>query len=268
MTEQNGTPDVPDDHPRAKSLYYRHKLVDGMHAKVVTPSGLTAHGRGEAFDYLLGEYTNDHTKNTIKAAVAKILLAENPVISVNGNVASLVPKEIVELSNESGAKLEVNIFYQAEGRLEAIEKELRANGADLLLGLGDVEQKQLSNLSSNRRIVDPRGIYSADVVIVPLEDGDRTEALIEANKYVIAIDLNPLSRTAQKANLTIVDNIIRCISLMTEYAKQMKPLLDDDSTGKYKKELQKIVDDFNQKDNLNNVLKEILKTINKAIEEK
>ena len=33
------------------------------------------------------------------------------------------------------------------------------------------------------------GIYQSDVVLVPLEDGDRTEALISNGKFVITIDL-------------------------------------------------------------------------------
>ena len=31
----------------------------------------------------------------------------------------------------------------------------------------------------------------ADTVLVPLEDGDRTEALVKMGKTVVAIDLNP-----------------------------------------------------------------------------
>ncbi len=48
-------------------------------------------------------------------------------------------------------------------------------------------------------------IFAADVVIVPLEDGDRCEALKRWAKIVITVDLNPLSRTSRTADLTIVD---------------------------------------------------------------
>ena len=34
--------------------------------------------------------------------------------------------------------------------------------------------------------------------------------------------MNPLSRTARKADITIVDNIIRAIPLMIKYAKKYK----------------------------------------------
>jgi 4-phosphopantoate--beta-alanine ligase len=48
---------------------------------------------------------------------------------------------------------------------------------------------------------------------------------------VIAIDLNPLSRTAKAATVTIVDNVVRAIPNMIELALRMKNLdadrLDD-----------------------------------------
>jgi len=77
-------------------------------------------------------------------------------------------------------------------------------------------------LFSERRRVSPRGILVADVVLVPLEDGDRTEALRRMGKTVIAIDLNPLSRTARAASITIVDNLVRALPLMIEKAKKLK----------------------------------------------
>ena len=50
--------------------------------------------------------------------------------------------------------------------------------------------------------------------MVPLEDGDRTKALRKAGKIVITFDLNPLSRTAETANITIVDNVTRAVDLL------------------------------------------------------
>ncbi|MHA1475783.1 MAG: phosphopantothenate/pantothenate synthetase family protein, partial [Promethearchaeota archaeon] len=173
MTKKNrniGIPNIPNDHPRAESLHYRHKLVDLMFEKVVTPSGLCAHGRGEAFDYLLGEQTIPPSEKAMEAAIASLLLAKHPVFSINGNVAALVPESIVELAEVLDADIEINIFYQAPGRIEAITSILKKAGAKKILGLGDVEPTSLPNISSNRRIVDPRGIFSADVVLVPLED--------------------------------------------------------------------------------------------------
>jgi 4-phosphopantoate--beta-alanine ligase len=67
--------------------------------------------------------------------------------------------------------------------------------------------------------VDKNGIYKADVVLVPLEDGDRTLALKKSGKKVITFDLNPLSRTAVTADITIVDNVIRGINQLIKECK-------------------------------------------------
>ena len=86
---------IPKTHPRAKSLYIREKLVHAFDSGLVAKEGLMAHGRGEAFDYLIGERTSRAAKKAIKAAAATLLLAKAPVISVNGNIAGLCPREIV-----------------------------------------------------------------------------------------------------------------------------------------------------------------------------
>ncbi len=83
-------------------------------------------------------------------------------------------------------------------------------------------QLQYRNYIVKRRRVSPRGILVADVVLVPLEDGDRTEALRRMGKTVIAIGLNPFSRTAQMANITIVDNVVRAMPLMVKEALKLK----------------------------------------------
>ena len=67
--------------------------------------------------------------------------------------------------------------------------------------------------------------------IVDLEDGDRCEALIRSGRKVVTIDLNPLSRTARKASITIVDNIIRAAPLLadrvTALASEPRSTLDN-----------------------------------------
>ena len=75
-------------------------------------------------------------------------------------------------------------------------------------------------IDSARRIVDKNGIFSADVVLVPLEDGDRTIALKKAKKKIITFDLNPLSRTSQTADITIVDNVTRAMKLLVKESKK------------------------------------------------
>lgn len=213
---------IPKTHPRARSLIMRERLVDAFDSGIVAKEGLIAHGRGEAFDYLIGEKTTRSAKNAIKAAAAMLCTAKHPVISVNGNAAGLCPREIVELAKTTGAQIEVNLFYASNKRRQNIFKVLKKNGAASVLGLDKKNFTRLSGLDSERRIVDKNGIYIADVVLVPLEDGDRTIALRRAGKKVITFDLNPLSRTAQSADITIVDNIVRGIKHLIVTCKKTK----------------------------------------------
>jgi len=235
-------PLIPKSHPRAKSLLIREKLVDGFDRGLVAKEGLLAQGRGEAFDYLLGEKTGKAATKAIKAAAAQLLVAETPVISVNGNIAALCPKQIVKLSNQIKAKVEVNLFYTNEKRKQAIVKTLKKNGASNILGTKRASSKKLPGIDSARRIVDKDGIFVADVVVVPLEDGDRTMALRKAGKTVITFDLNPLSRTSQTANITIVDNVTRGIDLLINESKKL--------SKKNQKSLLKIIDEFDNRQNL------------------
>jgi len=212
---------IPSDHPRAESLRIREKLTEHYKQGIVAEAGLFAHGRGEAFDYLLGEKTTVPALKSIEAAATLLLTAKHPVISVNGNTAALVPKEIVKLSEITSAKIEVNLFYRTLKRVQAIKTLLENAGAREVLGADPAFSARIPELSSKRRIVDSRGILVADVVLVPLEDGDRTEALVKMGKKVIAIDLNPLSRTAQKATLTIVDNVVRAMPMLVDAADRL-----------------------------------------------
>jgi 4-phosphopantoate--beta-alanine ligase len=213
---------IPPDHPRAESLAIRERLIEQYFEGIVAASGLIAHGRGEAFDYLLGEKTTGPASEAIRAAAATLLTAENPVISVNGNTAALAAEEVVKLAEIAEAKIEVNLFYRSLERALAIKKLLEKAGGREVLGVGKGASARIPELRSERRRVDPRGIMAADAVLVPLEDGDRTEALVRLGKKVIAIDLNPLSRTAQKATITIVDNIVRAAPRLVQAAQKLK----------------------------------------------
>jgi 4-phosphopantoate---beta-alanine ligase len=215
---------IPADHPRAASLRTREQLIHQWKHGVVADAGLIAQGRGEAFDYLLGEKTTPPAMEATRAAAAFLLLAERPVISVNGNAAALVPRELVKLSTVTGAALEVNLFYRSRERLKAIASVLRKAGARDILGLRERkgDGSTIPELSSMRRIVDREGIFAADVVLVPLEDGDRVEALRRMGKVTIAVDLNPLSRTSQMATVTIVDNLVRAIPNLTSTVEELK----------------------------------------------
>lgn len=238
---------IPKSHPRAISLLIREKLVHGFDSGLVAKEGLIAHGRGETFDYLLGEKTSKNAKKTIKAAAHALLLAKSPVILVNGNIAALCAKEMVQLSKTVNAKIEVNLFYSSKKRKQNIARLLKKNGAKEILGLDLKSSRRISGLDSPRRVVDKNGIYAADTVLVPLEDGDRTLALKKAGKKVITFDLNPLSRTAQTADITIVDNVVRGLKDLIKECK------------KFSKNPERI--QFNNKRNLSEAISEIRKNL-------
>jgi len=214
--------EIPDDHPRKASLELRHRVIDGLKMGITAPAGLIAHGRGEAFDYLLGEKTHEMALLACKAGAGALKTAKHPVVSVNGNVAALCPGQVVGLANAVKACLEVNLFYRSRERLGKIRDVLVEHGADRVYGV-DVDKNTVAGLSSERAKAD-EAILGADWVLVMLEDGDRTEKLKEMGKKVVAVDLNPLSRTAQKADISIVDNVVRALPVMTDYASSVDDL--------------------------------------------
>ncbi len=245
---------IPKDHPRYESLVLRERIVEGYEKGLTALQGLIAHGRGETFDYILGERSHDFALEAERVAVALMLISKRPVISVNGNTAVLVPKELVKLSKILNAPLEVNIFHFSIERVERIRSYLEKFGA-IVYANCDAE---LKGIKHGRRIVDRRGIYVADTVLVPLEDGDRCEILKRHGKRVIAIDLNPLSRTAMKADVTIVDNVVRAIPNMIEFAKDLK--------GKSRDELLQLVESFDNRRILAEAIKAVRDNLTKIAE--
>ncbi|SHG39286.1 4-phosphopantoate--beta-alanine ligase [Halobaculum gomorrense] len=227
---------IPEDHPRYQSLLTRHRIEHGVDIGITSKQGLIAEGRGEAFDYLLGEETLPSADAAARAAAAHLLLAERPVLSVNGNVAALVPGEIVDLAEATGADIEVNLFNRTDERMDAIADHLREHGAGDVKGL--TADGRIPGLSHERAKVDADGIGAADVVVVPLEDGDRAEALGAMGKTEIVIDLNPMSRSARVAAVPIVDNIIRAVPNVTRHAADLR--------GESDEELRDIVDSFDR----------------------
>ncbi|MDD3029536.1 MAG: phosphopantothenate/pantothenate synthetase [Alphaproteobacteria bacterium] len=213
--------DIPDDHPRAASLRLRAAIAEHHATGLVAETGPISHGRGEAFDYILGEDTPAPVHEDIRASVALLLQAKHPVISVNGNAAALAPDALIALAEAIPAKLEVNVFYgRTEQRERQIADFLKTHGAKEVLGVNPAAR--VPHLTSARASVDACGMAKADVIVVPLEDGDRAEALVAWGKKVISIDLNPLSRTAKTATLNICDNITRALPLMKQAANELK----------------------------------------------
>ena len=233
--------DVPEDHPRYESLLTRHRIEEGVEKGITSKQGLIAEGRGEAFDYLLGEESIESADAAERAAAAQLLLADHPVLSVNGNVAALVAAEIVDLAEAVNADIEVNLFHRTEERMKAIAAHLREHGASEVKGL--TADGRIPGLSHERAKVDSDGIGDADVVVVPLEDGDRAEALAAEGKTEIVIDLNPLSRSAQTAAIPVIDNILRAVPNMTEHAGELR--------GNDGETLTEIVDAFDREAALN-----------------
>lgn len=238
---------IPKSHPRFESLMTREMIVDGVRKGITSVHGLIAQGRGEAFDYLIGEKNSKSALQSEKAAAAALLLAKRPVISVNGNVAALAAWEIIKLSDVVNAPLEVNLFHRTEERVVKIIEYLRSLGAEQIYTKSDA---LIPGIEHERGKVDSDGIFSADVVLVPLEDGDRAKALADMGKMVIAIDLNPLSRTAQCARITIVDNIVRALPNITKFAGEFKK--------SDKEMLQGLIKDFDNKENLARSIDEII----------
>jgi 4-phosphopantoate--beta-alanine ligase len=217
--------EIPKTHPRRRSLLLRERLVEGYEAGIVAPQGLIAHGRGEMFYYLLGERTVKEARVAARAAAATLLSADRPVISVNGNVAALCPDAVVELAEVTGSRIEVGLFHRSDRRVSSIIGLLEKSGAVDVLGF--LPDARIPGLDGSRGLCSSDGIGSADVVFVALEDGDRARALKEMGKTVIAVDLNPLSRTARTADITIVDEVTSAVPLVTGSAEE----LHGDSSG-------------------------------------
>jgi 4-phosphopantoate--beta-alanine ligase len=210
---------VPESHPRHESLQAREALADGVEDGYVAPQGLIAHGRGEAFDYLIGEATSPPAQRQARAAAAALVDAENAVVSVNGNVAALCPAQVASLQRALGCGVEVNLFHRSDERVSKITDRLAAAGCTDVLGADP--QARIPGLDSKRALVAEDGIYASDCVLVPLEDGDRTEALVAMGKTVVAVDLNPLSRTVRRASIAVVDEVTRALPAIEEAADDL-----------------------------------------------
>ena len=239
------------DHPRYESLLLRDKIVQAHKKGILADSGMIAHGRGETYDYLIGEKTTENSINTIKVAAAYFLLAKHPVLSVNGNTTALVAEDIARLSKILDIPVEINLYYRTDERVRNIEKVYMDLGVKQILGTNDDEFIDTPDLNGPRSPVSIDGISKSDLIFIPLEDGDRAEALYNLGKTIISVDLNPLSRTAVTSTVTIVDNIVRAMPLLIKYVDEFKDYSRD--------ELAKMINSFDNKVNLDNSIRDILK---------
>ena len=117
---------IPKSHPRRNSLLSRNAIVDATKKGLLADSALIAHGRGEAFDYLLGEQTSEIAKLSIKESAARLINANNPVISINGNTAVLAGKSLIRVAAVLGCPIEINIYYRTEERINNLHDFLEA----------------------------------------------------------------------------------------------------------------------------------------------
>ena len=186
---------------------------------------MIAHGRGEAYDYLLGEQTIPSAHEATLHALKALSNAERPVISLNGNAVALAGEQLLVLAQQLNCPVEINIFYRTPermsallGRLESIKKE-RSIDVEIL---GAEPNARIPGLKGPRAKCTKEGIIDSDTILVPLEDGDRCEALVAMGKTVIVIDLNPLSRSAKMGTITIVDELTRVVENMLSQFDSIK----------------------------------------------
>ena len=76
-------------HPRYQSLLLRHRLEQAEQQGLLAGSAMIAHGRGEAYDYLLGEQTIASAHLATLYALDALKRANRPVLSLNGNDVAL-----------------------------------------------------------------------------------------------------------------------------------------------------------------------------------
>lgn len=206
-------------HPRYRSLLMRHRLEIAAKKGMLADSALIAHGRGEAYDYLIGEQTIESADFATKVALRCLKEATHPVLSLNGNVVALAGDEMLQLADLLDCPVEVNIFYRTPERMTALLSDLDERNKRLGLGveiLGANPDAEIPGLKGPRARCESKGILQSDVLLVPLEDGDRCQALVAMGKTVIVIDLNPLSRSSQTGTITIVNEVTRCIAEMVD----------------------------------------------------
>ncbi len=114
--------------------------------------------------------------------------------------------------------------------------------------LGRSRTLPYQGIASDRALCTKEGIGMADVVLIPLEDGDRAEALVKAGKKVIAIDLNPVSRTSMAADVSITDELTRAVPNLIAHVDE----LADDGGRRCD-----LISGFNNRRNLGHILKDI-----------
>ena len=236
---------IPKDHPRYRSLMVREHLAEMVEKGLVNPTGLISHGRGEAFDYLMGERTLDASLEAERAAAAYLLKAKRPLVCVNGNAAALDAKRLIALAEAIPAPLEINLFHRTEERVDKLVSYMESEGGKDILGRSP--DARIPGLNHDRALC-TKTLFECDAIVVPIEDGDRAEALVKMGKVVISIDINPLSRTSRSATVPVCDEMSRALENMIRFINELKGKDD---------EIERITETYSNADNRKEVLHQI-----------
>jgi len=214
---------VDPEHPRYESLMIRKKIAEAGAKGMLADSAMIAHGRGEAFDYLLGEQTIPSALDATREAAARLVKSSKPVLSLNGNAIALAGQEFLTIASQLGCPIEINIFYRTPQRMGALIGHLKMLNQKLDLDveiMGGIPDARIPGLEGPRGACQQNGIFEADTVLVPLEDGDRCEALMAMGKTVLVIDLNPISRSSRGCTVGIVDEVTRVAQNLIQFIPQ------------------------------------------------
>lgn len=220
---------VDPEHPRYESLMIRKRVAEAGVKGMLADSAMIAHGRGEAFDYLLGEQTIPSALDATREAAARLVKSNKPVLSLNGNAIALAGQEFLTIASQLGCPIEINIFYRTPQRMGALIGHLKMLNQKLDLDveiMGGIPDARIPGLEGPRGACQQDGIFEADTVLVPLEDGDRCEALMAMGKTVLVIDLNPISRSSRGCTVGIVDEVTRVAKNLIQFIPQ-KPAATD-----------------------------------------
>lgn len=214
---------VDPEHPRYESLMIRKKVAEAGAKGMLADSAMIAHGRGEAYDYLLGEQTIPSALDATREAAARLVKSSKPVLSLNGNAIALAGQEFLTIASQLGCPIEINIFYRTPQRMGALIGHLKMLNQKLDLDveiMGGIPDARIPGLEGPRGACQQNGIFEADTVLVPLEDGDRCEALMAMGKTVLVIDLNPISRSSRGCTVGIVDEVTRVAKNLIQFIPQ------------------------------------------------
>lgn len=241
---------VDPSHPRYQSLMMRKRISEAGVKGMLADSALIAHGRGEAFDYLLGEQTIPSALEATREVAARLVRANKPVLSLNGNAIALAAREFLTIASQLGCPIEINIFYRTPQRMGALLAHLKLLNSDLGLDveiLGGIPDAKIPGLEGPRAACQKDGILEADAILVPLEDGDRCEALVAMGKDVLVIDLNPLSRSARRGTVAVVDEVSRVATNLIQLIPEKPEITNWDNDKGLQSALDHIVGDMSNK---------------------